>query len=152
MSSTVEAVRIQDLADRAELQDLLARQGLWLDERRFEAAAGIFTDDVTVTTLGGQAAGIEAVTAQARRVHTRYARTQHVTSNVLVDLDGDRATVRANLIAVFADDDEQPGPVARPVMVLGERYRFEAVRTARGWRFSRVEVVPMWKAGESPRT
>jgi hypothetical protein len=53
MSSTAEAVRIQDLADRAELQDLLARQGLWLDERRFEAAAGIFTDDVTVTTLGG---------------------------------------------------------------------------------------------------
>jgi hypothetical protein len=29
---------------------------------------------------------------------------------------------------------------------MGERYAFEAVGTAAGWRLSRIEVVPVWRA------
>jgi 3-phenylpropionate/cinnamic acid dioxygenase small subunit len=127
------------LADRAELTDLLTRQGLWLDERRFDETASIFTEDATVETPGGRAEGRQALTDQAKRNHARFARTQHVTSNVLIDVTGDRATLRANLIATFVRDE----PV--PDFTLGERYRFDAVRTAEGWRFSRVEVTPVWR-------
>jgi hypothetical protein len=42
-----------------------------------------------------------------------------------------------------------PEPVLAPPVQfsLGEVYRFEVVRTAEGWRFSRVETVPLWMSG-----
>jgi SnoaL-like protein len=54
-------------------------------------------------------------------------------------LQGDRADVRANLVASFVGDAN--------LEQHGERYRFEAVRTAHGWRLSRVEVRPVWISG-----
>ncbi|MCI2423487.1 nuclear transport factor 2 family protein [Saccharopolyspora sp. K220] len=79
--------------------------------------------------------------AQARRSHAAFARTQHVTSNVLIDLDGDRAAVGAKLIAIFVPDPD----ALEPAFTIGERYRFEAVRTHQGWRFSHVAADRLWK-------
>ncbi|MFB9831186.1 nuclear transport factor 2 family protein [Actinoallomurus acaciae] len=134
---------MQELLDRAELTDLLARQGRWLDERRWDATGSIFTEDATVSTGGGRAHGIEAITEHARLIHERVDRTQHVTSNVLVDLDGDAATVRANVVAIFVSD-------TTPSFAVGERYHFTATRTDAGWRFTSVEVMPVWRSGEPP--
>jgi hypothetical protein len=126
---------LHDLTDRHEIADLVSRLGLWLDEGRFDEASTILTDDVAVDTPGGQAEGIERVIAQARRNH-QFDGLQHVITNVLIDLDGDRADVRANLVASFVGDAK--------LEQHGERYRFEAVRTADGWRLSRVQVRPVW--------
>lgn len=147
--ATEGGTRLQELADRADLTDLVARQGLWLDELGFDDAeqtAAVFTADATVETPGGRAEGRQTLSAQARRNHERYARTQHQTSNILIDLDGDRADVRANLLATLVRDAAVP----EPTLTLGERYRFEAVRTAQGWRFSHVEVTLVWRSGELP--
>jgi hypothetical protein len=75
-----------------------------------------------------------------------------VISDVLIDLDGDRAQVRANLIATFAPD--RPG--ARLLVgegehpdsyfTLGEVYRFEAVRTETGWRLARIATERKWSS------
>jgi SnoaL-like domain len=136
---------LEQLADRAALADLLARQGLWLDEQRYDDAHTVFTEDAAVHTQAGQSQGLEALAAHARRVHEVFTATQHLTSGVLIDIDGDHATVRANLVAVL-----MRGPAAEPA-VVGERYRFEAVRTPGGWRFSRVDVTPVWRHGDVPR-
>jgi hypothetical protein len=127
---------LQDLTDRQAITDLVSRLGLWLDEGRFDEAPSILTEDVTVSTPGGQASGIERVIGQARRNH-QVDGLQHLIGNVLIDLDGDRAKVRANLVATF---------VGTAVEQHGERYRFEAVRRPEGWRLSRVEVEPIWTA------
>jgi hypothetical protein len=131
-----DSTLIHDLTDRREITDLVSRLGLWLDEGRFDEAPSILTQDVAVSTPGGQAQGIERVIAQARRNH-QHAHLQHVISNVLIDLDGDLAAVRANLVVTFADDAISSQQ--------GERYRFEALRTPDGWRLSRVEVEPVWR-------
>jgi 3-phenylpropionate/cinnamic acid dioxygenase small subunit len=137
------------LTDRTELADLLVRHGLWLDECRWDEAPAIFTPDATVATPGGTAEGIEALTAQARKNHDEYARTQHITTNVLIDLDGDRATVRVNeIVAVVRDDAAARLPKAD--FTLGGRARFEAVRTPDGWRFARLEMTPVWGQGNLP--
>lgn len=123
--------RMQELADRTEIADLVSRLGLWLDEQRFDAPRSILTEDVTVETTGGASRGLERVVEQARRNH--QVRTQHFIANVLVELDGDRATAGANLMVKFVSSDPR-----------GERYRFNAVRTPDGWRLSKIHVTPVW--------
>jgi SnoaL-like domain len=132
----IDTTLLHDLTDRREISDLVSRLGLWLDEGRFDEAPSVLTPDVAVSTPGGQAQGIERVVAQARRNH-EYAHLQHVITNVLIDLDGDRAAVRANLVVTFANDAISSQQ--------GERYRFEALRTPAGWRLSSIEVEPVWR-------
>jgi hypothetical protein len=133
---------LQELTDRTAITDLVSRLGAWLDEMRFDDPQSLFTDDVTVATAGGQAQGIDRVVAQARRNHD-VERLQHVITNVLIDLDGDRASVGANLTVTFVPRADDPASQ----FALGERYRFQAARTAQGWRLSRVEISPVWRSG-----
>jgi hypothetical protein len=133
---------LQQLADRIEIGELVSRLGLWLDSGAPDDAVAILADDVTAKTPGGRAEGRAAVVAQARRNHR--VQTQHVITNVIVDLDGDRADVGANLIATFA-----PAPGSAAVgSRLGERYRFEVVRTPDGWRIAYVETILRFAEGE----
>jgi hypothetical protein len=133
---------MQELVDRVAITDLISRLGLWLDEKRFDEARSVLTEDVTVSTPGGSSEGVDAVADQARRNH-EVDRTHHVITNVLVELDGDRATAGANLVVTFAD-----GPDS--LRTHGERYRFEALRTPAGWRLARIQVTPVWTTGAIP--
>ncbi len=127
---------LRDLADRAELADLVARHSLWLDEGRWDETDRIFTEDVAIASLHGDARGIEAIIAIARKGHDKYVRTMHCKSNVVTEIDGDTATVRAHDIAVFLIDD------ATEALAAGI-HRYGARRTAHGWRFSSLEVTPV---------
>lgn len=131
---------LQHLIDRTEIADLVSRLGRCLDERDFEGLRALFTADAEVATPGGTAAGHDALVAQARARHSAAAGIQHVVTNLLVDLEGDRADVRANLLVAFADD----GPRDPAPFVLGEVYRFALRRTEGGWRFTRLSSTPTW--------
>lgn len=144
--------QIQEIADRQAIADIVARLGRMLDEHRFDEAPAILADDIAVDTPGGTSHGHEAVIAQARRNHT--VRTHHVITDLIVDLDGDRATIGANLLGTFAPSSDEPGTrltmggteLPESHLMLGERYAFEAVRTAAGWRLSRVAVRRLWSS------
>lgn len=128
--------------DLAEIRDLVSRLGRWLDARDFDRSRAVFADDVAADTPGGSARGLDQVVAQASRNHTADERTQHLITDVLVDLAGDRADVRANLLVAFATDADPFN-----ARLAGSRYRFETVRTPAGWRVRRVEVEPVWRSG-----
>lgn len=153
-STSLES-QIGRLSDRQAIADLIARLGVMLDEKRFEDAGPILADDVTAQTPGGSSRGLEAVTAQAERSHT--VGTQHVITDVLIDLHGDTAEARANMIATFAAD--RPGSrlvingveQADSYLSVGARYRFGAVRTEDGWRLARIENEPVWSSQPQSR-
>ncbi|HEY7048229.1 MAG TPA: nuclear transport factor 2 family protein [Jatrophihabitantaceae bacterium] len=131
---------LEELIDRQDITDLVSDLGRRLDERDFEGLRDLFTEDAAVTTPGGTATGHDALVEQARRRHSSDQGIQHVIANVLIDVDGDDARVRANLLVSFArtgPDDAQP-------FLLGEVYRFELRRTADGWRFTRLGSTPVW--------
>jgi SnoaL-like domain len=137
--------QVAELNDRYEITDLVYRLGAFLDERRFDEMRSLLVDEATVRTPGGTAAGREALIAQARRNHHPDEPTQHVITNPLIELDGDRATVSANLVVNFAAparDDALPASPRK--YALGETYHFDVVRTSQGWRFSSVESRPVW--------
>ena len=58
-------------------------------------------------------------------------------TNVLPQLEGDRATVTANVLVTFVHPDG-----ARDS--LGGRYTLGTVRTGAGWRIDRLQVDPVW--------
>ncbi|MEV6138885.1 nuclear transport factor 2 family protein [Nocardia sp. NPDC051990] len=139
--------QLRELVDRDEITGLVNQLGRVLDEGRFDDFHTIYTADATAKTPGGQAEGRAALIAQASRNHSDDKRIQHFITNVMIDLHGDTAEVRANLIATFAPATTA---VPEPQYTLGEIYRFDAVRLAEGWRLSRVETTPLWATGTRP--
>jgi hypothetical protein len=137
--------QLTDLADRLDLQELVARLGACLDEHRFEELGALLTDDATATTPGGVARGRAAAVEQVTRNHKDYDRLQHLATSILIDLDGDRAAIRANMVGIFG---RSPEPV--PVRAIGGVFRLGTVRTEDGWRISSLEVKPVWLHGEAP--
>ncbi|WP_249644657.1 nuclear transport factor 2 family protein [Nocardia sputi] len=131
---TIETT-IRDLADRAELTELIARHSLWVDEG-YADTDRLFTEDAVVTSIRGEAHGIEALTALARKGHEAYARTMHSKCNLVIDIDGDTATVRAHDVAVYVLDDKTEA-------VAAAIHHYRARRSASGWRFDRLEVSPV---------
>jgi SnoaL-like domain len=145
------ATDLHNLLERDEITTLVARLGVALDDGDFDGLRSLLTDDVTVRTPGGTAEGHEAVIAQASRNHRPDQPCQHLITNVLVDLDGDRATARANLVVAFGPPgggDRSVRPLDLPVRyTIGEIYHFELRRTPDGWRFARIETTPLWTSG-----
>ena len=126
--------------DHAQLSDLVTRLGRWLDDKRFDEARTVFTEDASADTLGGSVHGIDALAEHARRSHPADTPTQHFITNPQIEVDGDRAAIEANLLVVFA------APAG--LRLLGERYRLDAARTPGGWRLSRVFVRPIWETSQ----
>ena len=159
---------MQDLTDRQAITDLVSRLGIALDEGRFDDLRSLLADDATARTPGGTARGHEAVVAQARRNHRPDQPIQHLITNLVVDLDGDRARARANLVVHFGTepgdlDPGEPGAAdatapsaARPLpapplrYTVGEVYDFAFIRTATGWLFTGIVAIPLWTAGTRP--
>ena len=148
--------QIQALSDRQAIADLIARLGRMLDDKRFDDAEAILAPEVAVHTPGGLANGREAVVGQARRNHT--VQTQHVITDVLVELEGDRARASANLIVTFGPDAPDSrltingSELTESNLMLGERYRFGAARGPSGWRLTSVEVARVWSSSSQPLT
>jgi hypothetical protein len=142
-TSAVPDRAVAAMLDRADIEQLVHRLGVALDEGAFDDLRDLLTADVTASTPGGVAEGLDAVVDQASRNHDATLAVQHQITGVLVDLDGDGASVRANLVVAFAVD-----PAAAPHERLGGVYRFGARRTADGWRLTSVEASPRWKEGE----
>jgi hypothetical protein len=134
---------IQTLADRAEISDLFVNLGRCLDEHDFDGLKEVLTEDVVGTTPGGTEEGRDALIAQARRNHESYERLAHQFNSILVDIEGDTATVRAYVTGSFGHADS-----AKPVRVLTGQYRNKLVRTADGWRISELTVRPVFRVGE----
>jgi hypothetical protein len=136
-------------ADRIEIAELFARLADLLDEGRHDAAGGVYHADVVVRSpRGGELHGLTEVTAYLERSQVEGEHTQHVHGDVLVHVDGDRATATANQLVYFYRSGEPPHRTS------GLRTACTAVRTPAGWRFSDVRITLAWtnESGEAAST
>jgi hypothetical protein len=77
--------KLQQLAERSTITDLVNRLGVWLDERRFDEARSVFIENAAADTpRGWSVQALDLLVEQASRGHED--RTQRVITNVLVDL------------------------------------------------------------------
>lgn len=127
------------IADRIEIADLFTRLARLLDEKRWEDAGTVYTDDVTVhSPRGGELHGIDKVIGFLRQAEVEGQHTQHTSTDLLVDVDGDRAAASANSFVYHYRDGQAPH------FTGGLRQYTTAVRTPAGWRFREMRITPAW--------
>lgn len=138
------------LSDRAELIELLGRYADIADLKEFTELPGrVLTDPVTLDFES--VAGIPPATVPLgdyveilRASFAPFAATHHAITGHVVDIDGDRATIHAHVRAEHWVPDELADGGPNRWLVVGF-YDDEAVRTADGWRLTRVKLTSTYQ-------
>ncbi|WHT16736.1 nuclear transport factor 2 family protein [Crossiella sp. CA-258035] len=127
---------LQELLDRNEITALLARLGRWLDGQGGDPAE-IYDAEVVVRSPRGEFRGLAAVVeVAAPRPGEELA--QHFHTDVLVALDGGRATVHANQHVRFFHPDQPPHRAS------GLRLTYQVRRGPEGWRVVEATIELVW--------
>lgn len=122
----------QEVADRIEIQDLIARYGRAVDRSDWDALDEIFTPDASIdyTAMGGIQGGVGEIKEYLPEALSVFVRTQHMMGVPVIEIQGDRARAETschNPMVLRDGDDPQ-------LMVCGLWYHESFVRTPDGWR------------------
>jgi ketosteroid isomerase-like protein len=129
---------LQEISDRIEIQDLLARYSEAIDRRDWAALDRIFTPGAFIdySAMGGAAGGLDEIKQFLAEAMSMFESFQHLVGSSVVDVDGDSATARTichNPMVLRGGDNPH-------LIVCGLWYRDKLVRTPAGWRISeRIE-------------
>jgi hypothetical protein len=121
---------IQEMSDRLEIADLLARYSAAIDGRAWDDLDALFTPDAVIdyTEMGGIRGNLAEQKDFLASVMPGFAGFQHLTATSTFDIDGDVARVRTICFNPMVVTDEQQ------VLFCGLWYRDVLVRTPDGWR------------------
>jgi len=142
------ALDLQQINDRIEIEELLARYSRALDFRQFDQLQGIFTEDGQFDAGGlGHPQGPAAIREMIEGTIGGLDATQHLVGKSLIEFsdDGDSAEVRTYLISQHVREST-PGPIKH--YFLGGEYFDRVVRTPQGWRIAFRRLDRMWKQGD----
>jgi uncharacterized protein (TIGR02246 family) len=117
--------------DKDEIRELLAQYCFLLDDYRLREFAALFAADGTWVSRNGEAKGPEAIERLLVSIVPEPGpgtRRRHQTTNIMIKLRGDTATVRSYFMVVRESAD---GPA---IAVVG-RYEDELVRIDGRWLF-----------------
>ena len=137
---------LQDFSDRIEIADLLTRYADAVDRRDWNRYRSVFTPDAHIdyTSVGGVAGTVDEVCGWLAEALVMFESTQHMISNVSVELDGDTAAVTAMVINPMKIPD---GTVHGTVWITGGWYHHKLVRTPDGWRSRHLREEASWFQG-----
>ena len=129
----------QALADRIAAEDLLTRYATAVDRRDWEQYRSIFTADAEIdyTSAGGIAGTVDEVVEFLSTSLELFKMTQHLVSNIDLEVNGESATVTA----MFNNPMRLPGG---DTWFTGGWYHHDLVRTPDGWRSRRLREESAW--------
>jgi SnoaL-like domain len=135
---------------KVELYDLVTRMFVYTDRRRFDDLSGVFADQVTLdwtALFGGEPATVAGAEVGGiwQQGMAGWKATQHLTGNVLVDIEPD--PVEATISVDAQATHYLPDGLGQSHWVLGCYYDMRARRTDLGWRLTNVTVHPIWATG-----
>jgi 3-phenylpropionate/cinnamic acid dioxygenase small subunit len=130
-----------DVADRLAVSDVLIRYATALDNRDWELLASCFTDEATLDYDTSGVYGRDDFAEHCRVGLGRMKATQHVVTNHVIALDGDRAHSTSYVIAQHVRENDI-------TFTLGGTYHDDLVRSGAEWRIASRRFVTSWKAGQ----
>ena len=124
--------------DRFAIADVMSRYASGVDDSDMARYKSCFVDDVEIvgmgpTTVNGIEPWLEFVTAALEP----YESTQHMMGPQLVELDGNIAHVRTDVIATHFYKEDAPNKT----FTLWTTYFSDMQRTSDGWKIKRHELV-----------
>lgn len=130
----------QAVQDTLEIHELLARYARGVDTKDWELWKSIFTPDATVdySSAGAPVGTPDELAVWLEQGLKVVPMTQHLISNIEVDLNGDKAKVRA----MFYNPMQLPGMA--DMSFCGGYYHHEFVRTDEGWKSERLVEENVW--------
>jgi ketosteroid isomerase-like protein len=127
------AAQLGRLTDRAELEDLVNRYAMAVDDHDLAAVAGMYTADACFIRRGRTATGRAAVLRSLERSMRRYGPTIHTAHSLVISWDDqDHARGAATGHAELALRGE--------LVLAAYRYRDHYRREPEGWRFRSREL------------
>ena len=130
----------QAALDKLEIHELLARYARGVDTKDWELWKGVFTPGAQVdySSAGGPVGPPHEIAAWLEQGLQVVPMTQHFISNIEVDVQGDKAKVRA----LFYNPMQLPGMAE--MSFCGGSYHHEVVRTDAGWKSERLVERNVW--------
>lgn len=139
---------MQEMSDRLEIQDLIARYAHAIDDRDYDALDRVFTPDATIdyTDLGGSKGSFQETKVFLAEAMPRFPAFQHASSTTRLDITGDTAKARTILFNPMVMDHEGE----QRVFFIGLWYCDDLVRTDEGWRISNRREEKCWSFNAPP--
>ena len=131
---------VQQLQDKLEIHELLARYARGVDTRDWDLWRDVFTPDAVLdySSAGIPAGSRDEIATLFEQALGGVPMTQHFISNIEVEVDGDRATARA----MFYNPMQLPG--MEDQSYCGGYYHHDLVRTATGWKSEKLVEENVW--------
>lgn len=121
-------------ADKAQIAEVLIRYATGIDFKDWKLFRTCWADEVDIDYGDlGIFTDPDAFTTLMEQIHGGMGQTYHRISNIVVDVDADRATARSYVRAVLQAVPDDGGSW---IDALGH-YDDELVRTADGWRIAK---------------
>lgn len=140
-------------ADRAEIIDAISTVAFQADQRRWDLVAAAFADQVVIDYSSSETAAAgrskpetmtpQAIVAAWQTQLPGYAHTQHLVTNPLVRIDGDKAAATSQVHATHYLPDA-PGGATWTFVGF---YEHELARTPAGWKITRMRAHKLFDLG-----
>jgi SnoaL-like domain len=139
--------------DKLALTELIEKYFQLVDDKDFavEKMQALFTESGTLTRPNDSVVrGAAEIVESNNKSFSRFRATQHLPSGYVVEVVGDEATIRANVMAMhlWADGCGDTNALERH-FVGGVVLRASARRTADGWRLTNLGGRNIWRSGSA---
>ena len=137
---------LQEISDRLELMDLMARYSHAVDTRAYGDFEEIFTPDAVIdyTAFGGPRGSVPEIQAYLAETLAPFPTFQHLIANPMLRIDGDTASGRTmcfNPMGVARAEGESGEP---RMFFCGLWYLDRFERTPDGWRIAERSEEKSW--------
>jgi hypothetical protein len=143
--------KIIDLINKSEITSVVNSYFGALDDKNFnvEHLSTIFTDDAKIIRPNGvpMIGPVEASASHAESF-TRFEGSQHILTNHDISITGEKATVRANLVAMHIWNGSNT-MVNNPdnFFIAGGVIHAELVKLDERWKISQISSKMKWRGG-----
>jgi len=143
--------RVIELINKAEITSAVNSYFRALDQKDFDAQrfATIFTTEAKVTRPDGSSlTGPKEISSSHQHSFARFESSQHFLTGHEIAIDGNTASVRANLIAMHMwQGSHTNANKADNFFIAGGVIDANLVRANGQWRVSQVSNTVLWRAG-----
>lgn len=141
-----------ELADRMQISELLSRYFAAVDDKCIDmkiVKATFASDGKIVRPDGSAIVGWKDILDRQNKSFARFRATHHIMTDPIIDIEGNKAKVRANLTAMhlWNFNESDPNSITSH-FVAGLVCSVIAIQTNDGWRINEMSNRNVWRTGD----